>query len=92
MSYLIFTLKYSERNLFEQFFSEFLFSNIVTVSLQLKETGFAEEFIQNYKNLLNPGIREDTVNYCNANIKYNKKDYGDALKIAGKIKIQVLSE
>jgi hypothetical protein len=74
-----------ERNLIEQFFSEFLFINIVTISLQLRKTEFAESFINEYSGLLNPDLKQEAVSYCRANINYYKKDYGEALSILSRI-------
>lgn len=71
--------------LIEQFFSEFLFLNIVTVSLQLGKAGFAEEFTDKYGKLLNPESRKEVVNFCRANILYFKGSYGEALKLASRI-------
>ncbi len=71
--------------LIEQFFSEFLFLNIVTVSLQLGKAAFAEEFIDKYGKLLNPESRKEVVNFCRANILYFKGNYGEALRLASRI-------
>lgn len=79
---------YSEilaRGLVEQFFSEFLFLNIVTVSLQLGKAGFAEEFIDSYGKLLNPETRKEVINFCRANILYFNGSYGEALRLASRI-------
>jgi len=74
-----------QRGLIEQFFSEFLFLNIVTVSLQLGQSDFAAEFIDKYSKLLNPETRKDVVNFCRANILYFKGSYGEALSLASRI-------
>ena len=79
---------YSEilaRGLIEQFFSEFLFLNIVTVSLQLGKNEFAEDFIQKYSKMLNPEIRKEVVSFCRANILYFKGSYGEAIRLASRI-------
>jgi hypothetical protein len=74
-----------ERGLIEQFFSEFLFLNIVTVSLQLGRPDFAVKFITDFSSMLNPEIRNDTTSFCNANVKYFLGQYGEALSLLGRI-------
>jgi len=74
-----------KRNLYGNIFSEFLFMNIVTVALRLDEIKFAEKFIGEYKNKINPEVREDTYNYCLACILFSKKEFPAALEIISRI-------
>lgn len=74
-----------KRKLYDNIFSEFLFMNIVTVSLRLEEIKFAEKFIAEYKNKIKKDVREDTYNYTLANIYFSKKEFSSALETLSKI-------
>lgn len=74
-----------KRKLYGNIFSEFLFVNIVTTALRLGEIKFAEKFINDYKNKMNREVREDTYNYCLANILFSKKKFSSSLEAISKI-------
>jgi hypothetical protein len=74
------------------YLSEFQFINIVTVSLRLNETGFAENFIKKYSGRLNQGIRRDTINFCNANISFIKQNYKNTLTCLLKINFKQIQQ
>lgn len=56
------------------------FKNIVTVSLRLKKFEWTEQFINNYKGKLRSDLKQNSVNYNQAQLSYWKKEYKDSLK------------
>lgn len=74
-----------KKKIYGNIFSEFLFINIVIISLRLGEIKFAEKFIIEYKNKMNKDIRENTYNYCLASIYFLKKDFSAALETLSRI-------
>ncbi len=74
-----------KRKLYENIFSEFLYINIVTTALRLGEIKFAEKFILDYKSKMNKDIRDDTYNYCLANIHFSKKNFSASLETISRI-------
>jgi len=51
------------------------FRNMVVVSLLLNELAWTENFIEKYKEYLNPNQKDKIVNYCLAEFNFYKKDY-----------------
>lgn len=60
-------------------------SNIINLSVKLKELTFAEEFLKKYSVKLPADSRENTYNYCMANIYFEKKEFGKSLECLSKI-------
>jgi hypothetical protein len=69
-----------EKDLIEQYLSEFLFLNVVTISLYMNDFKFAEEFVNKYSARLNPANAENLKNYSYANINFRRKEYGKTLQ------------
>lgn len=57
-----------------------VFKNIVTVGIRLEEFDWIEQFIDDYKDKLDPKTRENAVNYNMAWLEYAKKNYKKALR------------
>lgn len=57
-----------------------VFKNIVTVGIRLGEYEWIEQFIEEYKEKLDPKSRENAINYNMAWLEYARKDYKKALR------------
>lgn len=57
-----------------------VFKNIVTVGIRLEEYEWIEQFIQDYKEKLDPKSRENAINYNMAWLEYARKEYKKALR------------
>ena len=53
---------------------------VVHYSIKLKETQYAEEFLNRYKDKLPAESRDNTYNYCMAMIHFGKGDFGKSLE------------
>lgn len=60
--------------------SRWTFRNAVTNSTILKEFGWTEQFIQEYKQYLEDQHRESIVHYCMGKLHYEKGDYPEAIR------------
>ncbi|MFZ1322644.1 MAG: hypothetical protein WAT71_13890 [Ignavibacteria bacterium] len=60
-------------------------TNVVNYSIALKETGFAEKFLNKYTGNLPADIRDNTYNYCMAKIHFGKSEFGKSLECLAKI-------
>jgi hypothetical protein len=61
------------------FITKFTYRNVVTLALNLKEYDWAEKFIEEYKNELEPQQREGNYNHCKARLAYVRKNYNEVL-------------
>ncbi|MBP7273948.1 MAG: hypothetical protein KA974_08900 [Saprospiraceae bacterium] len=61
--------------------SRFTFRNVVSAATKLKEFGWVEQFIQEYKNLVEDKYRESTVHYSLSKVYYEKGDYKTAMRM-----------
>jgi hypothetical protein len=66
-------------------FSNKLFKAILTNSIYLNETEWAEDFFGKYLDKVEPEFRENLHNYSMALIKFKHKKYDESLLFAGKI-------
>ena len=60
-------------------------SNVVNYSVKLKETDFAEEFLNRYAGRLPADSRDNTYNYCMAMIRFGREEFGKSLESLSKI-------
>jgi hypothetical protein len=68
-----------------RFVSQPDFKNIVTVGLRLNKIDWVEEFIETFKNDLNPDFAENAIIYSYAWIHFARKEYDKALKMLLKV-------
>ncbi|MEY4902864.1 MAG: hypothetical protein RLZZ292_679 [Bacteroidota bacterium] len=61
------------------FITKFTYRNVVTLALTLQEYAWAEQFIERYKNDLEPAQREGNYKYCLARLEYERKNYDKVL-------------
>jgi hypothetical protein len=61
------------------------FMNVVTTGLESGETEWVEKFIAEDGHKLKDESKEDTLNFCKANLSYFKGDYGTAFRYLSKI-------
>ncbi len=64
--------------------SRFTYQNIVTKALGTGEYAWAERFMHQYKNELEPAHRESTFSYNLARLEYERKNYDSALQLLQK--------
>ena len=62
-----------------------LVTSVVNYSIALKETGFAEEFLNRYAGSLPADSRDNTYNYCMARIHFGRSEFGKSLECLAKI-------
>ena len=62
-----------------------LVTSVVNYSIALKETGFAEEFLNRYAGSLPADSRNNTYNYCMARIHFGRSEFGKSLECLAKI-------
>ena len=62
-----------------------LMLTVVNYSVKLKDTVFAEEFLNRYAARLPADSRENTYNYCTAMIHFGKGEFGKSLEYLSKI-------
>jgi len=65
-------------------FSRFVYRNIVTLGLILKEYDWTERFITQYKDWIEPAFRESMYSFCMARLAYSRGDYKTALLLLQK--------
>lgn len=61
--------------------SRFVFTNVVTMGIKIKELEKVEKFIEHYNHLIHPDYRTNTYDFNKSKLQYAKKEYKDALKI-----------
>lgn len=61
--------------------SRFTYRNIVTLGLILKEYGWVEKFLYQYKEKLPKEHREGMFSFCLARLEYSRRHYGQALQL-----------
>jgi len=66
------------------FLSRFTYKNIVTAGVRLKEYKWTEQFIEQYKPLLEDKYRESSYSYNKAVLEYDKKNYSNAISLLQK--------
>jgi len=60
------------------YFSTPQFLSIIINALLLDKTAWAEQFVEAYKDTLNPSTKKDIINYGNALIAFHKKEFEQA--------------
>jgi hypothetical protein len=60
-------------------------ASVVNYSVKLKDTGFAEEFLNKYTGMLPADSRDNTYNYCKAKIHFGKGEFGKSLECLSRI-------
>lgn len=70
--------------LLEGYLSRFTYMNIVTLGINLKAYDWLEQFIHDYKNALKKDFRESVFSLHLALLKYEQKQYDDALQLLQK--------
>lgn len=63
----------------DRFISPHHYSNIVTISLKIKEYEWSEQFIEDYRKKVRPTHREDVYNYVRAALFFEQEKYDDAI-------------
>ena len=66
------------------FLSRFNYENIVCVGVNLKEYTWTEEFIEQYKSLIEDKFQESVYSYNKAFLEYERKNYAVAIKLLQK--------
>jgi hypothetical protein len=61
--------------------SRFVFTNVVTMGIKIKELEKVEKFIEQYNHLIHPDYRTNTYDFNKSKLQYAKKEYKNALKI-----------
>lgn len=61
------------------------FKNIVTTGLRLEEVNWVSNFIEEYRNKLNPEFSENAFTYSMAWVHFTKKEYDKALRMLLKV-------
>lgn len=84
-------LKFAVRNNMNSFekndgFDGVRFNNIVTTSLELGETGWAENFINEYSEHLEPEVKDYVTGFSKAALSFRKGDLEEAMKFIAKLK------
>jgi len=67
------------------YFQRFKYSNIVAMGLQVGETEWVANFIEEYKMLLRKSVRVETYSLNKARLAYQLKEYDKALKLLTKV-------
>ena len=86
-SHLRSQLELYERGLEQELFvqdgqlSRFTYRNIATLGLILKEYGWVEQFLYQYKEKLPKEHREGMFSFCLARLEYSRRHYGKALQL-----------
>jgi len=65
--------------------SNFTFMNAVASSLGLNEYGWTNHFIEHYQQFLEPKHRSNTVDYCQARLYFEQKEYGKAMRLLAQV-------
>lgn len=63
-----------------KYLSQFTYKNIVSIAIRLKEFEWAKEFMDNYKEELDPSLQENAYAYNTAKWYYSQKKYTEALR------------
>lgn len=61
--------------------SRFIYTNVVTMGIKIKELEKVENFIEQYSHLIHPDFKTNTYDFNKAKLQYAKGEYKDALKI-----------
>lgn len=59
--------------------SHWTYTNVVKLSLHLQRYAWTEQFIESYRDALEPGFRDDAMHYNLAELFYQKEDYHKVL-------------
>lgn len=65
-------------------------SNLVSYAVSLKETEFAEKFVEKYYHMLPEDSRENTYNYCRSILNFGKGEFGKSLEHLSRIRNEKL--
>jgi len=68
--------------------SPFLFKNIVTAGLRMREFEWVRHFIEHFSKFLPDDIRDSAVAYNRANLHFYLKEYDEVLKLLQEVNIQ----
>ncbi len=79
------TILGNRRMMYHDYFSQWEFKNLVTISLRLKEKKWCFDFIKKYINYLKPGERSNALNYNMAYWYWSEKKYHLSLKLLQKV-------
>ena len=63
-----------------------MFDNIISSAIANGAISWVEEFIEQYKDMLAPESRENTLNYAYARLEFEKGNFDRALEFAAKVK------
>lgn len=61
--------------------SRFVFTNVVTMGIRIRELDKVEDFIEKYYSFIHPDFRENTYDFNKTKLLYAKRDHKNALKI-----------
>ena len=67
------------------YFSHWTYKNIVSTALRLREYAWAEDFIREYKDDLDPALSETVYSYNLALLYFHQQKFGDALSLLQKV-------
>lgn len=65
--------------------SHFTFINVVAFSLRLKEYDWTRHFIGHYQQFLEDKHRSNTVDFCQARLYFEQKEYGKAMRLLAQV-------
>ncbi len=76
-----------QRKLFllDQYFDEFAFKNIVVIALRVGQVQWAETFILQHQNQLNPLNKDNALTYNTAYLLFHKKEYHKGLQLLNQV-------
>lgn len=67
------------------FISRYTFYNVVAIALGLKEYDWIRHFLEEYQQFLEEKHRANTVDYCQARLYFEQKDYTRAMRLLAQI-------
>jgi hypothetical protein len=73
------------------FLTHIRYQNVIITGIDAGEISWVETFMEKYKKELDKFNRENCYNFCRSLVYYHKKQYGDALDWAAKVKTDDLS-
>ncbi|MBK9333246.1 MAG: hypothetical protein IPM96_12775 [Ignavibacteria bacterium] len=68
------------------FMPHYIYESIASTATELGKTGWAEKFLKNYKSIVHSDFKENSFNYCMAEIMFNKNEYDKALEYLSAVK------
>lgn len=67
------------------YFSRHQFINIVKIGIRVNENAWVKEFVKDYSPKLDPGLRQNTLNLCNALLEFENEAYAKAQQLLFKV-------